>query len=140
MMAEMAVAMPLMLAGEQNLFHFPSPDEVRIQPISRAEHETGWPFSIDDGMLTCVWSGGQRIVFFFESRPSDLDEHEAFQPRGVIITTDPIQLTIGNMATRELFRPATSVEERIRLVAPFVTMGQRLCDQPAGARVGHGEL
>ena len=105
MMAEMAVAMPLMLAGEQNLFHFPSPDEVRVQPISRAEHETGWAFSVDDGMLTCVWSGGRRIVFFFEGRPSDLDEQEAFQPRGVIVTTDPIQLTIGNMANSRPVSP-----------------------------------
>jgi hypothetical protein len=140
MMAEMAVAVPLMLAGEQDLFHFPQPDEVRVQPISRAEHEIGWPFSVDDGMLTCVWSGGRRIVVFFEDRPPDLGEDEAFQPRGVIVTTDPIQLTIGNMANRALFRAADSVEERIRLVAPFVTMGQRLCDQPAGARIGHGEL
>jgi hypothetical protein len=140
MMAEMAVAMPLMLAGEQGLFHFPSPDEVRIQPISRAENETEWPFSVDGGILACVWSGGQRIVSFFEGRPSDLDEDEPFEPRGVIVTTDPIQLTIGNMANRALFRSAASVEERIRLVAPFATLGQKLCDQPAGARVGHGEL
>ena len=140
MMAEMAVAMPLVLAGEQGLFHFPSPDEVRTQPISRAEHEAGWPFSIDDGILTCVWSGGRKIVLFFEGRPSDLDENEPFQPRGVIVTTDPVQLTLGNMANRQLFRPAASVEERIRLVSPFVALGQRLCDQPAGAHVGHGEL
>ncbi|AZO66515.1 MAG: hypothetical protein E5Y88_25435 [Mesorhizobium sp.] len=140
MMAEMAVAMPLMLAGEQGLFHFPSPDEVRVQPISRAENEAEWPFAVDDGVLACVWSGGQRIVSFFEGRPSDLDEDEPFEPRGLIVTTDPIQLTIGNMANRALFRPAASIEERIRLVAPFVTLGQRLCDQPAGARVGHGEL
>ena len=33
-----------------------------------------------------------------------------------------------------------TMEERIRLVAPFAAMGQRLCDQPAGAHVGHGEL
>jgi hypothetical protein len=140
MMAEMALAMPLILAGEQDLFHFPSPDEVRTQPISRAKNETGWPFSVEDGILTCAWSGGQRIVAFFEDRPSDLGEDETFRPRGVIVTTDPIQLTIGNMANRALFRPAASVEERIRLVAPFVTLGQRLCDQPAGAHVGHGEL
>ncbi|CAN7344504.1 hypothetical protein [Mesorhizobium sp. LjRoot246] len=140
MMAQMAVAMPLMLAGEQGMFHFPSADEVRTQPISRTGNEAGWPFSVDDGMLACVWSGGQRVVVFFENRPSDLGEDETFQPRQVIVTTDPMQLTLGNMAYRDLFRPAASVEERIRLVAPFATLGQKLCDQPAGARVGHGEL
>jgi hypothetical protein len=140
MMAEMAVAMPLVLAGEQGLFHFPTPEEVRVQPISRAENEAEWPFSVDDGMLACVWSGGRKVVMFFENRPAHLDESESFEPRRVIVTTDPVQLTIGNMAYRDLFRPAASVEERIRLIAPFVTLGQRLCDQPAGTHVDHGEL
>ncbi|UVK40605.1 hypothetical protein LHFGNBLO_002091 [Mesorhizobium sp. AR10] len=140
MMAQMAVAMPLVLAGEQGMFHVPSVEEVRLQPISRAENETGWPFSVDDGMLACVWSGGQKVVTFLENRPADLEDGQTFQPRHVIVTTDPMLLTIGNMAYRDLFRPAASVEERIRQVAPFVTLGQRLCDQPAGARVGHGEL
>jgi len=140
MMAEMAVAMPLMLAGEQGMFHLPSADEVRTQPISRAGNEANWPFSVDDGILACVWSGGQKVVMFVENRPSDLDEDDPFDPRRVIVTTDPMQLAIGNMAYRDLFRPAASVEERIRLVAPFAAMGQKLCDQPPGARVGHGEL
>lgn len=60
--------------------------------------------------------------------------------QGVIVTTDRMQLTLGNMANRALFRDSADVEERPRLVAPFVTMGQKLCDQPPGARVGHGEL
>jgi hypothetical protein len=140
MIAEMAVAMPLMLAGEQGLFHFPSVEEVRLQPISRAENEIGWPFSVDAGVLACVWSGGQKVVTFLENRPADLEDDQTFQPRHVIVTTDPFQLTIGNIADRDLFRPAASVEERIRLVAPFATLGQKLCDQPAGAHVGHGEL
>ncbi|ESY79105.1 hypothetical protein X740_18685 [Mesorhizobium sp. LNHC221B00] len=140
MMTELAVAMPLVLAGEQGMFHLPSSEEVRLQPIERAGNEAGWPFSVDDGTLACVWSAGQKVVMFFEGRPHGLDEDEDFEPRGVIVTTDPMQLTLGNMANRALFRDATSVEERLRLVAPFMTMGQKLCDQPAGARVGHGEL
>ena len=140
MMAEMAVAMPLVLAGEQGLFHIPKPGEVRFQAISREDHETDWPFSVDDGTLTCVWSAGQRVVMFFEDRPKDLDQDKPFQPRGVIVTTDPMQLTVGNMANRALFKPSASVEERMRLVAPYAALGRRLCDQPAGARVGHGEL
>ena len=140
MMAEMAVAMPLMLAGEQGMFHMPSAEEVRLQPIARAGNEAGWPFSVDEGMLACVWGGGQKVVMFFEDRPKGLDEDEDFNPRGVIVTTDPMQLTLGNIANRALFRDSADVAERLRLVAPFVTMGQKLCDQPPGARVGHGEL
>lgn len=140
MMTEMAVVVPLVLASEQGMFHFPSAEEVRLQPISRAENETGWPFSVDAGVLACSWSGGQKVVSFLENRPADLEDGETFQPRHVIVTTDPVLLTFGNMADRELFRPAASIEERIRQVAPFATLGQKLCDQPAGAHVGHGEL
>ncbi|KUM28926.1 hypothetical protein AU467_01315 [Mesorhizobium loti] len=140
MMAEMAVAMPLVLAGEQGLFHVPTPGEVRLQAISRTDHEADWPFSVDDGFLACVWSGGRKAVMFFENRPKELGEGEPFHPRGVIVTTDPMQLTLGNMANRALFKPSANVEERMRLVAPFAALGRRLCDQPAGARVGHGEL
>ncbi|MER9427076.1 hypothetical protein [Mesorhizobium sp. M0408] len=140
MMTEMAVAMPLMLAGEQGLFHIPTPEEVRLQPISRVGDEADWPFSVDEGVLACAWSAGQRVVTFMENRPADLEEGEKFERRHVIVTTEPMTLSVGNMAYRDLFRPIASIEERIRLVAPFVTMGQRLCDQPAGARVGHGEL
>ncbi|TPM36830.1 hypothetical protein [Mesorhizobium sp. B2-3-4] len=140
MMTELAVAMPLMLAGEQGMFHVPTEHEVRLQQISRAGNETGWPFSVDEGMLACVWSVGQKVVMFFEDRPHGLDADEDFKPRGVIVTTDPLQLTLGNMANRALFRDSSDVAERLRLVVPFVTMGQKLCDQPPGARVGHGEL
>lgn len=140
MMTELAVAMPLMLAGEQGMFHVPTPEEVRLQPISRAGNETGWPFSVDEGMLACVWAAGQKVVMFFEGRPHGLDEDEDFKPRGVIVTTDPVQLTLGNITNRDLFRDSADVADRLRHVAPFVTMGQKLCDQPPGARVGHGEL
>ncbi|BCH30801.1 hypothetical protein MesoLjLc_27310 [Mesorhizobium sp. L-8-10] len=135
-----AMALPIMLAAEQDLFHMPSAEDVRIQPIARTDNETGWPFSVDSGNLTCVWSGGQKVVFFFEPRPEDLDEDEEFDPRGVLLSVNPLELTIGNIATRGLFAPAGSVEERIRLVAPFAAMGDKLCDQPAGSRVGYGEL
>ena len=63
MMAQMAVAMPRVLAGEQGLFHLPEPGEVRFQAISREDNETDWPFSVDEGMLACVWSGGRKVVF-----------------------------------------------------------------------------
>ncbi len=143
MMAQMAVAMPLMLAGEQSMLHFPRAEEVRLQPISRSANETEWPFSVDDGTLACVWSGGRKVVVFIETpKPSAGDDGDSdeFKVREVIVTTDPFMLTLGNMSNRALFRPAASIEERIKLVAPFVTLGEKLCDQPAGARVGHGEL
>jgi hypothetical protein len=32
------------------------------------------------------------------------------------------------------------VETLIKRVAPFETLGEKLCDQPQGARIGDGEL
>ena len=42
------------------------------QRIARTDNEHDWPFSVDEGNLTCVWSVGQKLVFFFEKRPETL--------------------------------------------------------------------
>lgn len=140
MMAEMAIALPLVLAGERGAFHLPTSEEVRLQSISRAGAEADWPFSVDEGLLTCVWAGGRRVVMFAERKPDNYSSDDTFTPRMVAVTTEPFQLTVGNVANADLFKPSASVEERIRLVAPFERMGQQLCNQPAGARIGSGEL
>ena len=90
------------------MFHFAVGQEVRLQPITRAGNEAGWPFSVDEGTLACVWSAGQKVVMFFEGRPQGWTRTR-LQPRGVIVTTDPLQLTLGNMANRDCFAmPQTS--------------------------------
>ena len=71
-------------------------------------------------------------MFFFEERPKTLGQDDAFEPRGVIVSANPLELTIGNIANRALFAPATDVAELIRRVAPYAEVGQRLCDQPPG--------
>ena len=129
----------MVLAGERSFLHVPSPEEVRVQAIARADNERDWPFSVDEGNLTCVWSIGERLVFFFEGRPSG-DSGEDFEPRGVIVSVNPLELTIGNIANRALFAPVTNVADLIRRVAPYVEIGRRLCDQPPGAVIRHGEL
>ncbi|MBL8581860.1 MAG: hypothetical protein JNL61_06500 [Rhizobiaceae bacterium] len=133
----MAAAAPLVLAGERGLFHLPSEEEVRFQPIGRTGNEEGWPFSVDRGYLTCVWSAGERVVVFFEAHG---ETEQTVEPRGVLLSIDPLQLTVGNIANRDLFVPAADVAERIRQVAPFRALGERLCDQPPGAQLDHGEL
>jgi hypothetical protein len=138
MLEALAVVSPLVLAGERSLFHLPATDEVRMQSIAREDNERDWPFSVDSGNLTCVWSMGQKIVFFFESPPGGGDEN--FRPRGVIVTANPIDLTIGNVANRTLFAPMSSVAELVGRVAPYEQVGRRLCDQPPGSIIRHGEL
>jgi hypothetical protein len=137
MFPEAALAVTI-LAGEKGLLHFPGANEVRFQPIAKADNETGWPFSVDKGHLTCVWSGGTPVVMFF----AGVGEAEGFEgdPRGVLLSTNPLELTIGNIATRDLFAPAAGIEDRLLAVAPFLDMGRKLCDQPAGERVRAGEL
>jgi hypothetical protein len=140
MLDALAIAAPLMLADERSFFHMPQEEEVRVQRIARTNNERDWPFSVDEGNLTCVWSTGQKLVFFFEKRLKTLDQDDDFEPRGVIVSVNPVDLTIGNIANRALFAPVADVADLIRRVAPYVQLGQRLCDQPPGSVIGHGEL
>ncbi|MFE0017962.1 hypothetical protein ACFWXH_24180 [Mesorhizobium sp. NPDC059054] len=137
--ATMALAAPFVLTGEKGLFHFPDASEVRLQDISRAAHEDDWPFSVSSGYLGCVWSAGRKTVSFVEKREPSHDGG-APDPRMVIVTTDPFELTLLNITNRDLFAPADSVEALIKRVAPFEVLGEKLCDQPQGARLGDGEL
>lgn len=136
MLPEAALAQTI-LAGEKGLLHMPTPHEVRFQPIEKTGNETGWPFAVDKGHLTCVWSGGTPVVMFFAFDGEGVDADE---PRGVLLSTNPLELALANITTRDLFAPAATVEERVMAVAPFIDMGRRLCDQPAGERVRGGEL
>ena len=73
-------------------------------------------------------------------RPKDIGEDVKFEARGVMVTVNPVDLTIGNIANRALFAPVADVADLIRRVAPYAEVGQRLCDQPPGAVISHGEL
>ena len=79
MLDALAIAAPLVLAGERSFFHVPQAAEVRVQRIARADNERDWPFSVDEGNLTCVWSVGQKLVFFFEKRPRKLGQDDDFE-------------------------------------------------------------
>lgn len=135
--ALMAATAPLVFVGERDLLHLPSADEVRVQPVERTGNEEGWPFTVARGHLSCVWSAGQRVVTFFAEAG---DGEPGAPPRGVILSMDPIQLTLFNIGNNDLFEPVAEVADRIRQVAPLHAVGMRLCDQPPGAAVGHGEL
>ncbi len=66
LLAAIAVAAPVMLAGEKDFFNLPDEYEVRVQKIARTDRESEWPFSIDHGLLACVWGLGQRLTYFVE--------------------------------------------------------------------------
>ncbi len=133
-MALVASAMPA--SDERSLFHLPSPEEVRMQPVARTDNERDWPFVPDEGLLTCVWSGGRKVVMFAAKPETETDE----KPDLVFVSTNPFDATLLNIGSRHLIAKTDSVEDLIRRFAPFEQLGQRLCNQPKGARIGHGEL
>ncbi|MEO4001665.1 hypothetical protein [Mesorhizobium sp. CAU 1732] len=139
----MTVAVPLLLVSdERSLFYIPGPEDVRFQKISRTGNEKDWPFTVDDGTLSCVWSGGQKIVQFIETVPDDLDEHEVegYVPDMVFVSSNPFDITLLNIGSRHLIVQVDTVEELIERMAPFERLGRRLCDQPRGTDIGPGEL
>lgn len=137
MAAALAVMAPLVLAGEKDLFHFPEAEDVRLQKISRIGSEQEWPFSVEEGYLACVWSNGDKFVMFIESNDKAGDD---FKPRQVFVSVNPLEVTLMNIANRDLLKPADTVEALIRRMGPFSVLGRRLCDQPPGASLGNSEL
>lgn len=126
------------LAGERGLFHVPSSeDDFRIQRIDRTGGEKDWPFSVDGGYLMCVWLMGERTVYFAD-RLREEDEDET--PRVVVVSTNPFDLAFVNIGANDLFRPVDGLEQLIVRVAPYASLGRRLCDQPRGSDIGPGEL
>jgi hypothetical protein len=114
------------------------PDEsnVRQQKISRQAGEMDWPFADNEGTLACVRSFGMKVVIFMPERAltGDVEDYEY-----VMVTTDPIQLLAGSTKPGVLL-PGMTIEEKIRRLAPFVTMGKKLCDQPKWTVLGPSEL
>lgn len=137
--ALLAVSALLAPVGEKSLFHIPSTDEFRQQLIQRTDREQGWPFSVDEGYLSCVYVMGQRTVYFAEVPSDDEDEVET-AGRAVVVSTDPLDLAFVNIGANDLFAPFSGLADLIPMLAPFERLGQRLCDQPQGATMGPGEL
>jgi hypothetical protein len=119
----------------------PEPEDFRSQKIVRHAREADWPFLHQRGLLMCVKVFGIKQVLF---HPGDLEEYHfnddpLTDPAIIIVTTDPIQLWTDPAAS-ELLVPNMTIEEKIRRMAPYVTLGKKLCDQPKGAMIGPGEL
>lgn len=136
-MLALAVATPFVLAGEQDLLHIPDAEEFRTQHISKTDHESGWPFTVDEGYLSCVFVMGTRAVYFTEA---PFDGQDVKDLRVAIVSTNPLDIAFGNLGTGGLVQKADSIEQLIALMAPFESLGQRLCDQPPGTQIGPGEL
>lgn len=135
--AASALAANLLVSDEKSFFHMPGAEEFRIQRISRIEHSDDWPFTVDEGYLSCAYVMGTKAVYFTEM-PED-NEPDA-TVRVMIVSTNPFEIALGNMIADGLLRKSTDFPELIRQIAPFQSIGERLCDQPPGEIIGPGEL
>jgi hypothetical protein len=131
----MAVAAPLLVASEKDLFHMPQVDDFRLQVVEKSAGEAGWPFTVDRGKLACAYVLGQRVVYFVEEIAGEGEEARVTQ-----VSVNPFDLSLGPLAKSDLIRADLSLEDRIRGMGPLVTIGMRLCDQPRGTTIGPGEL
>ncbi|MGL4490566.1 MAG: hypothetical protein ACRCU5_14100 [Rhizobiaceae bacterium] len=122
----------------------PEADDVRFQVIERQASEKDWPFLADKGRLMCVPSFGLRIVMYMPWADDDEGGIEGFAMdenalKIAVVSTDPIQL-MTDFEGGSLLQPDMTIEDKIRRMAPYVTLGKKLCDQPKGATIGPSEL
>ncbi|MCT7667032.1 hypothetical protein [Shinella kummerowiae] len=115
-------------AGEM----IPGPGDFRFQTIHKAAGEKEWPFVAESGMLSCIKMFGQRAVYFM---PEETDSARAFN-----LDVDIFSMSMVNLGMTNILAPYDDTTQLIHRIAPFVTMGQRLCDQDPGTFVTGPEL
>jgi hypothetical protein len=138
MLASLQSTSPAMSAG-----FLPEEKDVRFQVIERQPGEGDWPFLADKGRLACVPSFGMRIVLFYPWAEGE-DAVDGFaidepQRQGVVVSTDPLQLW-SDAAGKLLLQQNMTIEDKIRRMGPYVTLGKKLCDQPEWTNIGPSEL
>lgn len=127
------VAGLLMTAGAMPAGDFiPEAGDFRFQQIRKAAGEREWPFVAASGMLACTKVMGSRAVYFV---PDETDLGRAFA-----LDVNLFAMSMVNLGMTDILAPYDDAEQLIQRIAPFVTMGQRLCDQEPGKLVTGPEL
>jgi hypothetical protein len=127
--AAMSVVLPLAFAGEGPALAAAIPAGVFPEiTIRKGEAPHEWPFSVNEGKLTCVEYGGRQTVIFTEPWRTDVPQEfgNMTPPRSVIVSVDPFAL-LASHEDRDLYLPFDSLETLIKRLAPFETMGRALC-------------
>ncbi|MCJ8150491.1 hypothetical protein [Shinella sedimenti] len=109
----------------------PEPDDLRLQSIRKAAGEQNWPFVAERGMLGCVEMLGERVVYFIPG-----DEME----RAYNIDINLLAMSVANLGITNVLAPYEDSAQLLYRLVPFVSMGQRLCDQEPGTFVTEPEL
>lgn len=113
--------------NERSLLRLPSGDEYRFEYVMRDADGKGWPFSVDEGWLLCIWFAGTKGTYFHEI----VREPGGREPRTVVISTDPVGLVLGS-AGNTLLASGIDLEEMIPLLGPFEQRAKALCELPPG--------
>ena len=128
LLAGLLMTAGVMPAGEI----FPEAGDVRLQKIQRAAGEKEWPFVAESGMLSCVKVLGDRVVYFI---PDGTETDRPFN-----LDVDLFAMSMVNLGMTNILAPYDDTKQLVFRLAPFVTMGQRLCDQDPGTFVTGPEL
>ncbi|QCI96967.1 hypothetical protein [Agrobacterium larrymoorei] len=108
--------------------------DFRMQTIRKAQGEVNWPFVASEGILLCAPVIGDKAVYFVGTK------EDGGQEEPVILSVNPMMMSIINMGKARIFRDFTTIDELMGRLYPYITMGKRLCDQPAGAIVPESSL
>ena len=111
----------------------PEAKDIRMQLIHKVQDGADWPFLAERGVLACVKLLGRPTVYFLSGQRPPLG-------KAFVVDTDVLRMSLGNLGTTNVLKPYESFEVLIKRMAPFVTMGQRLCALPPGTIVPDSEL
>ncbi|WP_288425372.1 hypothetical protein [uncultured Agrobacterium sp.] len=108
--------------------------DFRMQTIRKAQGEVNWPFVASEGILLCAPVIGDKAVYFVGTK------EDGGQEEPVILSVNPMMMSIINMGKARIFRDFATIDELMGRLYPYITMGKRLCDQPAGTIVPESSL
>ncbi len=108
--------------------------DFRMQTIRKAQGEVNWPFVASEGILLCAHVIGDKAVYFVGNK------QDGGQDEPVVLNANPMMMSIINMGKARIFRDFTTIDELMGRLYPYITMGKRLCDQPAGTVVPESSL
>ncbi|OOO18118.1 hypothetical protein BS627_19200 [Agrobacterium salinitolerans] len=112
----------------------PEARDFRSQKIAKMQGEKDWPFAAEKGLLLCAPSLANKMVYFVG------EKEDGEQDYPFAIDTDMMAVAIVNMGRASALRPFDNFEQLLKRLSPFVAMGKRLCDQPAGTILPENSL
>lgn len=125
-----AVAAPVVPAGD----FIPDGEDFRTQPIAKAAGEKDWPFMTTRGLLMCAYVLKNPTVYYV---PTQADGDPGYPYH---ISNDIAQMALVNRGQTGVLQPYDSLEQLLVRLHPYVSLGQRLCKQPAGTVVPEADL